>query len=69
MGLERLRAERTILVVAHRLSTIMKADRIYVLERGEIVEHGSRKELLAIDGRFKQLYEMQYNTAKSCNAE
>jgi len=68
-ALERLRAERTILVVAHRLSTIMKADRIYVLERGEIVEHGSRKELLAIDGRFKQLYEMQYNTAKSCNAE
>ena len=68
-ALERLRAERTILVVAHRLSTIMKADRIYVLERGEIVEHGSREELLAIDGRFKQLYEMQYNTAKSCNAE
>ena len=50
----------TILVVAHRLSTIRKADRIFVLEHGEIVESGTRDELLSRNGRFKRLYEMQF---------
>jgi len=59
-AIEMLHGGRTILVVAHRLSTIMKADRIYVLEAGKIVESGSLPELLAMDGRFRQLYDMQF---------
>ena len=44
----------------HRLSTIMKADHIHVLEQGKIVESGTREDLLALNGRFRQLYDMQY---------
>ncbi len=58
-AIERLRGGRTILVVAHRLSTVMKADRIFVLERGEIVESGTREKLMAMNGRFRQLCKMQ----------
>jgi subfamily B ATP-binding cassette protein MsbA len=61
-AIEELRGSLTILVVAHRLSTIRKADRIYVLEGGEIVESGTQKELLALDGRFKELYDIQFRT-------
>lgn len=50
----------TILVVAHRLSTVRKADRIYVLEKGRIIESGNQEELLAANGRFKQLHDMQF---------
>jgi ABC-type multidrug transport system fused ATPase/permease subunit len=59
-ALERLRGGRTILVVAHRLSTVRKADRIYVLEQGEIIEHGTQEELLAQNGRFRKLHDMQF---------
>jgi len=59
-AIERLRGGRTILVVAHRLSTIRKADRIYVLEDGKIVEYGTRAELMALNGRFRQLHDMQF---------
>lgn len=59
-AIETLRGGRTILVVAHRLSTIRKADRIYVLEDGEIVESGDRETLLQLNGRFRQLYDMQF---------
>ena len=59
-AIEMLHGGRTILIVAHRLSTIMKADRIYVLEAGEIVESGRLPQLLAMDGRFRQLYDMQF---------
>jgi hypothetical protein len=47
-------------VIAHRLSTIRSADQILVIEGGEIVERGSHAELLALDGRYKQLYDKQY---------
>jgi ABC-type multidrug transport system fused ATPase/permease subunit len=60
VAIERLRGGRTILVVAHRLSTVMKADRIYVLEEGGIVEFGTRDELMALNGRFRQLHDMQF---------
>ncbi len=59
-AIERLRGGRTILVVAHRLSTIRKADRIYVLEDGKIVEYGTRAELMELNGRFRQLHDMQF---------
>ncbi len=59
-AIEELKGTRTILIVAHRLSTIMRADRIFVLEGGEIVESGTLEELLALKGRFRQLHDMQF---------
>ena len=60
-GLRALREGRTTFVIAHRLSTIRSADQILVLEGGEIVERGTHAELLAADGRYKQLYDKQYH--------
>ncbi len=51
---------RTCLVIAHRLSTIQNADQIVVLEHGEIVELGNHENLLRRNGRYKELYEMQF---------
>jgi ABC-type multidrug transport system fused ATPase/permease subunit len=59
-GLRRLRSGRTTFVIAHRLSTIRSADQILVLEAGQIVERGSHRELLALNGRYRQLYDKQY---------
>ena len=59
-GLQSLRRGRTTFVIAHRLSTIRSADQILVLEHGEIVERGTHEGLLAVDGRYKQLYDKQY---------
>jgi subfamily B ATP-binding cassette protein MsbA len=59
-GLRNLRSGRTTFVIAHRLSTIRSADQILVLEAGEIVERGSHPELLAANGRYRQLYDKQY---------
>ncbi len=59
-ALKRLRHGRTTFVIAHRLSTIRSADQILVLEGGEIVERGSHDELLARNGRYRQLYDKQY---------
>ncbi|MCC6241647.1 MAG: ABC transporter ATP-binding protein [Gemmatimonadaceae bacterium] len=59
-GLRRLRSGRTTFVIAHRLSTITTANQILVLEKGEIVERGSHAELLALGGRYRDLYDRQY---------
>ena len=59
-GLRSLRLGRTTFVIAHRLSTIRSADQILVLEEGEIVERGTHDELLAANGRYRQLYDKQY---------
>jgi subfamily B ATP-binding cassette protein MsbA len=59
-GLRRLREGRTTFVIAHRLSTIRSADQILVVEAGEILERGTHDELIALGGRYKQLYDKQY---------
>ena len=56
---------RTSVVIAHRLSTILKADRILVVQNGVIAQQGTHKELLAVDGIYKQLYETQFQRAES----
>ncbi len=60
-ALENLMQGRTTIVIAHRLSTIVKADRIVVMEQGRIVESGRHEELLAANGRYAQLYRMQFH--------
>ena len=59
-AIENLMKGRTAIVIAHRLSTIQKADKILVLDQGEIKESGSHDELLALNGYYTQLYNMQY---------
>ncbi len=67
-SLEKLRSIGTMLIVAHRLSTIQHADQIIVLSHGEIVERGSHQELLAKKGRYYQLYTLQFNKEKLLEA-
>jgi len=64
-GLWALRRGRTTFVIAHRLSTIQSADQILVLEAGEIVEQGTHNVLLALNGRYKQLYDKQYQLERN----
>ncbi len=59
-ALEALKAGRTTLVIAHRLSTVMAADRIYVLEDGRVTESGDHETLLAQNGSYAQLYRLQF---------
>ena len=67
-SLEKMRSIGTMLIVAHRLSTIQHADRIIVLSHGEIVEQGTHQELLARKGRYFQLYTLQFNKQKLLEA-
>jgi subfamily B ATP-binding cassette protein MsbA len=62
-ALERLMAGRTTLVIAHRLSTIEHADRIVVLEHGQIVENGSHEDLIKKDGLYANLHRIQFSNA------
>jgi ABC-type multidrug transport system fused ATPase/permease subunit len=59
-GLRSLRRGRTTFVIAHRLSTIESADQILVMENGQIIERGTHRELIAANGRYRQLYDKQY---------
>jgi ABC-type multidrug transport system fused ATPase/permease subunit len=61
-GLEALRRGRTTFVIAHRLSTVHSADQILVLDAGEIVERGTHDELMAVGGRYRRLYDVQFQT-------
>ncbi|MCW8916624.1 MAG: ABC transporter ATP-binding protein/permease [Magnetovibrio sp.] len=59
-ALEELMADRTTLVIAHRLSTVVHADLIYVLNQGEVIEQGTHAELLKKDGQYASLYQLQF---------
>jgi subfamily B ATP-binding cassette protein MsbA len=59
-ALATLMQERTVLVIAHRLSTVRRADRIVVMERGKITEIGRHEELLARGGMYSRLYQLQF---------
>jgi ATP-binding cassette, subfamily B, bacterial len=60
-ALERIMADRTVFIIAHRLATVRKADRILVIENGEIVEAGTHPELLDQMGRYAQFYARQFS--------
>jgi ATP-binding cassette, subfamily B, bacterial len=62
-AMDRLQAGRTVIVIAHRLSTVRRADVIFVMEEGRIVERGTHDELLALGGRYRSLYEVQFSPA------
>lgn len=59
-ALERLMRERTVLVIAHRLSTVQHADSIIVLENGRVVASGTHRQLLEQDGLYRRLYDLQF---------
>ena len=67
-SLEKMKNIGTMLIVAHRLSTIQHADQIIVLSHGEILEHGTHQELLAQKGRYYQLYTLQFHKQKLMGA-
>ena len=67
-SLEKMKNIGTMLIVAHRLSTIQHADKIIVLSHGEILEQGTHQELLAQKGRYYQLYTLQFNKQKLLGA-
>ena len=52
---------RTVIIIAHRLSTITEADNIIVMENGKVIERGNHNNLLAKNGKYKKLYDIQYN--------
>ena len=58
-AMEEVMKGRTTLIIAHRLSTVHRADEIMVMDKGEIVERGTHQELLAMGGKYREIYELQ----------
>lgn len=63
-GLRTLRKGRTTFVIAHRLSTIESADQILVIEDGSVLERGTHRELMALNGRYRELHDRQYGAER-----
>jgi len=63
-GLEKLMVDRTAILIAHRLQTIQKADKVLVLSQGEVVEYGTHQELLALEGVYHTLHELQFQDVR-----
>lgn len=68
-ALDKLMANRTTFVIAHRLSTIINADKIVVMENGEIKEIGTHQELLEFKGLYKHFYEIQFGKKEKVKEE
>lgn len=60
-AIDRLTGIKTVIMIAHRLRTVFRSDMILVFDRGEVVERGTHEELLAKNGHYRKLYEMQFN--------
>lgn len=67
-ALDKLMEDRTTIVIAHRLSTVMDADKILVINDGHIVEEGTHQELLDLNGAYAMLYNSQFNKTHNLNA-
>ena len=67
-AIEHLLEGRTVFVIAHRLSTVQRADQILVMENGRIVEWGTHQDLLAAEGLYNRLYELQFSDDDSPGA-
>jgi ATP-binding cassette subfamily B protein len=67
-ALERLMRDRTTLVIAHRLQTVIAADKICVIEKGRVVETGRHDELIARRGRYHKVYEVQFHVPQAASA-
>jgi ATP-binding cassette subfamily B protein len=61
LATDKLTENRTSVIIAHRLTTISKANKIFVLEKGQVIESGSHEALIELDGAYKKLFELQYN--------
>lgn len=66
-AIEKITQNRTSIVIAHRLATVKSADKILVMEKGRVVESGSHQELLAMNGYYTRLYEMQFKGEEDLN--
>ena len=68
-ALNELMKDRTVLVIAHRLSTITNADHIVVLDQGRIVEQGTHHQLLTLEGKYRYLYDLQFENESTIENE
>jgi subfamily B ATP-binding cassette protein MsbA len=60
-AIEKLMVDRTVLIIAHRLSTVVNADKIIVLKTGQIIEMGTHDQLVASEGVYRSLYKVQFS--------